>query len=64
MKHVADIRLASLVEVEPQKERLLRIPSNLYGRAANNVLLTGARRRKEELAREGVPERILARACG
>jgi predicted AAA+ superfamily ATPase len=44
VKHVASIRLASLVEVEPQKERLLRNTAQFVdGRAANNVLLTGAR---------------------
>ncbi|MBT9526583.1 MAG: ATP-binding protein [Rhizobacter sp.] len=44
VKHVASIRLNSLVEVEPQKERLLRNTAQFVdGRAANNVLLTGAR---------------------
>ena len=44
VKHVASIRLSSLVEVEPQKERLLRNTAQFVdGRAANNVLLTGAR---------------------
>ncbi|MBC7957716.1 MAG: ATP-binding protein [Cytophagales bacterium] len=44
VKHVASIRLSSLVEVEPQKERLLRNTDQfVHGRAANNVLLTGAR---------------------
>jgi uncharacterized protein len=44
VKHVAPIRLASLVEVAPQKERLLRNTEQfIRGRAANNVLLTGAR---------------------
>lgn len=44
VKHVASIRLSSLVEVEPQKERLLRNTEQfVQGRAANNVLLTGAR---------------------
>jgi predicted AAA+ superfamily ATPase len=44
VRQVADIRLSSLVEVEPQKERLLRNTEQFVnGRAANNVLLTGAR---------------------
>ncbi|MGY4827941.1 ATP-binding protein [Sphaerotilaceae bacterium SBD11-9] len=44
VRHVATIRLSSLVEVEPQKERLLRNTEQFVnGRAANNVLLTGAR---------------------
>ena len=44
VRHVADIRLAALVEVEPQKERLLRNTQQFVdGFAANNVLLTGAR---------------------
>ncbi len=44
VKQVASIRLSSLVEVEPQKERLLRNTEQFVrGRAANNVLLTGAR---------------------
>ncbi|HET7793016.1 MAG TPA: DUF815 domain-containing protein, partial [Rhizobacter sp.] len=44
VRHVASIRLSSLVEVEPQKERLLRNTEQFVnGRAANNVLLTGAR---------------------
>lgn len=44
VRHVAPIRLSSLVEVEPQKERLLRNTEQFVsGRAANNVLLTGAR---------------------
>ena len=44
MRHLAPIRLASLVEVEPQKERLLRNTEQFVaGRGANNVLLTGAR---------------------
>ncbi len=44
VRHVATIRLAELVEVEPQKERLLRNTKQFVaGRAANNVLLTGAR---------------------
>ena len=44
VRHVAAIRLDALVEVEPQKERLLRNTEQFVaGRAANNVLLTGAR---------------------
>ena len=44
VRHVAPIRLASLVEVEPQKERLLRNTEQFVsGLGANNVLLTGAR---------------------
>ena len=44
VRHVASIRLATLVEVEPQKERLLRNTRQFVeGHAANNVLLTGAR---------------------
>ncbi len=44
VRHVAPIRLSSLVEVEPQKERLLRNTEQFVaGAGANNVLLTGAR---------------------
>ncbi len=44
VRHVAQIQLDDLVEVEPQKERLLRNTEQFVaGRAANNVLLTGAR---------------------
>jgi predicted AAA+ superfamily ATPase len=44
VRHVATIRLESLVEVEPQKERLLRNTEQFVaGHGANNVLLTGAR---------------------
>jgi predicted AAA+ superfamily ATPase len=44
VKHVAMIRLEALVEVEPQKRRLVRNTEQfLAGRGANNVLLTGAR---------------------
>ena len=44
VRHVAPIRLASLVEVGPQKERLLRNTQQFVdGFGANNVLLTGAR---------------------
>jgi predicted AAA+ superfamily ATPase len=41
---VAPIRLDALVEVEPQKERLVRNTEQFVaGQGANNVLLTGAR---------------------
>ena len=44
VRHVAHVRLTELVEVEPQKERLLRNTAQFVaGHAANNVLLTGAR---------------------
>ncbi len=44
VRHVAAIRLAALVEVAPQKERLVRNTEQFVaGHAANNVLLTGAR---------------------
>ena len=44
VRHVAPIRLASLVVVAPQKERLLRNTQQFVaGFGANNVLLTGAR---------------------
>jgi predicted AAA+ superfamily ATPase len=44
VRHVATIRLASLVEVDAQKERLLRNTEQFVaGKGANNVLLTGAR---------------------
>src|SRR5580765_2431340 len=44
VRHVAPIRLAALVEVEAQKERLLRNTQQFVdGLKANNVLLTGAR---------------------
>jgi uncharacterized protein len=44
VRHVATIRLDSLVEVEPQKQRLLRNTEQfIAGQRANNVLLTGAR---------------------
>ena len=44
IRHVAPIRLDALVEVGPQKERLLRNTAQfMAGRGANNVLLTGAR---------------------
>jgi predicted AAA+ superfamily ATPase len=44
VRHVAPIRLDALVEVGPQKERLLRNTQQFVGgHGANNVLLTGAR---------------------
>jgi predicted AAA+ superfamily ATPase len=44
VRHVGTIRLADLVEVEPQKERLLRNTRQFVeGRPANNALLTGSR---------------------
>ena len=44
VRHVASIHLSDLKEVEPQKERLVRNTRQFVaGRAANNVLLTGAR---------------------
>ena len=44
VQHVASIRLDALVEVEPQKERLVRNTEQFVaGHGANNVLLTGAR---------------------
>jgi uncharacterized protein len=44
VRHVAPIRLGSLVEVAPQKEKLLRNTRQFVdGVGANNVLLTGAR---------------------
>ncbi|MEO7055725.1 MAG: ATP-binding protein [Caldimonas sp.] len=44
VRHVATIRLGTLVEVEAQKQRLLRNTEQFVaGRGANNVLLTGSR---------------------
>jgi predicted AAA+ superfamily ATPase len=44
VRHVAPIRLHSLVEVDTQKERLVRNTEQFVaGHGANNVLLTGAR---------------------
>ena len=44
VRHVAGIRLDALVEVKPQKERLVRNTEQFVaGFGANNVLLTGAR---------------------
>ena len=55
VRHVAHVRLSELVEVEPQKERLLRNTAQFVaGHAANNVLLTGAR---------GTGKSLLIKAC-
>ena len=55
VRHLADIRLADLLEVQPQKERLLRNTEQFVaGRGANNVLLTGAR---------GTGKSSLVKAC-
>jgi uncharacterized protein len=44
VRHVATIGLSDLVEVDAQKERLVRNTEQfVHGRPANNVLLTGAR---------------------
>ena len=44
VRHVATIRLTSLVEVEAQKEKLVRNTEQFVaGKSANNVLLTGSR---------------------
>jgi uncharacterized protein len=44
VRHVASIRLSSLVEVDAQKERIVRNTEQFVaGKAANNMLLTGAR---------------------
>ncbi|MEO6743871.1 MAG: ATP-binding protein, partial [Caldimonas sp.] len=44
VRHVAPIRLDALVEVDAQKERLVRNTEQFVaGHGANNVLLTGAR---------------------
>ena len=55
VRDVVRIRLSDLVEVDPQKERLLRNTQQfLAGRPANNVLLTGAR---------GTGKSSLVKAC-
>ena len=55
VRHAATIRLAALVEVEPQKQRLLRNTEQFVaGQRANNVLLTGAR---------GTGKSSLVKAC-
>ncbi len=44
VRHVSDMRLDQLVEVEPQKERLFANTAQFVaGQPCNNVLLTGAR---------------------
>ena len=44
VRHVADMRLASLKEIDPQKEKIQRNTEQFVrGATANNVLLTGAR---------------------
>ena len=44
VRHVATIRLASLVEVDAQKDKLVRNTEQFVaGKGANNVLLTGSR---------------------
>ena len=44
VRHVATIRLTSLVEVDAQKEKLVRNTEQFVaGKSANNVLLTGSR---------------------
>ena len=55
VRHVATIRLADLQEIDGQKERLVRNTRQFVtGRAANNVLLTGAR---------GTGKSSLVKAC-
>jgi predicted AAA+ superfamily ATPase len=44
VRHVASLRLSDLVEIEPQKEKIVKNTLQfVQGRGANNVLLTGAR---------------------
>jgi len=55
VRHVARIRLDDIVEVDPQKDRLVRNTLQFVtGHAANNVLLTGAR---------GTGKSSLVKAC-
>ncbi|URI09553.1 ATP-binding protein [Aquincola tertiaricarbonis] len=55
VRHVASIRLSGLQEIDGQKERLVRNTRQFVdGRAANNVLLTGAR---------GTGKSSLVKAC-
>ncbi|ARN22341.1 ATP-binding protein [Piscinibacter gummiphilus] len=55
VRHVARIRLDDIVEVDPQKERLVRNTLQFVtGHSANNVLLTGAR---------GTGKSSLVKAC-
>jgi hypothetical protein len=55
VRHAATIRLANLVQVESQKQRLVRNTEQfIAGHGANNVLLTGAR---------GTGKSSLVKAC-
>ena len=55
VRHVAAIRLSALVEVDAQKERLVRNTEQFVaGKGANNVLLTGSR---------GTGKSSLVKAC-
>jgi uncharacterized protein len=55
VRHVADIRLSDLKEIEPQKEKIQRNTLQfVQGLPANNVLLTGAR---------GTGKSSLVKAC-
>jgi uncharacterized protein len=55
VRHAAAIRLSALVEVDAQKERLVRNTEQFVaGKAANNVLLTGSR---------GTGKSSLVKAC-
>lgn len=55
VRHVAEIALSDLREIEPQKERMRRNTEQfVQGRPANNVLLTGAR---------GTGKSSLVKAC-
>ncbi|MFI4926933.1 MAG: ATP-binding protein [Burkholderiales bacterium] len=55
VKHVAEIRLEDLKEIEPQKEKIQRNTEQfVHGHPANNVLLTGAR---------GTGKSSLVKAC-
>jgi predicted AAA+ superfamily ATPase len=55
VRHVAEIRLADLKEIDPQKEKIQRNTLQfVQGQPANNVLLTGAR---------GTGKSSLVKAC-
>jgi hypothetical protein len=55
VRHVAEIRLADLKEIDPQKEKIQRNTLQfVHGQPANNVLLTGAR---------GTGKSSLVKAC-
>ncbi|MEJ6024134.1 ATP-binding protein [Ramlibacter sp. PS4R-6] len=55
VRHVAEIRLSDLKEIEPQKEKIQRNTLQfVQGQPANNVLLTGAR---------GTGKSSLVKAC-